>query len=100
MELIIRVRDDKAAYVAELVKKMEFVEDVEVKYNTTTKSFDPLFLNQIRASVADSENPEEAYKNILVALEEVRLIDEGKMKPQSARQMLDELKKELADENP
>jgi polyhydroxyalkanoate synthesis regulator phasin len=34
-----------------------------------------------------------------MALEEVRLIDEGKIKPQPARQMLDELKKELADEN-
>jgi hypothetical protein len=34
-----------------------------------------------------------------MALEEVRLIDEGKIKSQSARQMLDELEKELADEN-
>ena len=97
MELIVRVRDDKAAYVAELVKKMEFVEDVEVKYNS--KHLDQTFQKNLCSSVADAENPEEAYKNILEALEEVRLADEGKIKLQSARKMLDELKKELADEN-
>ena len=97
MELIVRVRDDKAAYVAELVKKMEFVEDVEVKYNS--KHLDQTFQKNLRSSVADAENPEEAYKNILEALEEVRLADEGKIKLQSARKMLDELEKELADEN-
>lgn len=99
MELIVRVRDDKAAYVAELVKKMEFVEDVEVKYNSNSKHLDQTFQENLRSSVADAENPEEAYKNILEALEEVRLADEGKIKLQSARKMLDELKKELADEN-
>ena len=97
MELLIRVRDDKAAYVAELVKKMEFVEDVEVKYNS--KHLDQTFQKNLRSFVADAENPEEAYKNILEALEEVRLADEGKIKLQSARKMLDELEKELADEN-
>jgi hypothetical protein len=91
MELLIRVQDDKAQYVAEQVKKMAFVEEVEVKYPPSKAESDKDFLKKLRKSVSDAENPEAAYNSVLQGLREVEAYERGEIKLQSWEEMLKEL---------
>ena len=101
MELIIKVRNDKASYLAQILEKIDYVEDVEIKYEKAEKSdiSEEQFLQNLRHAVSDAEDPEEAYQGVLQGLKEVELYQQGKIKLQSAREMLDELKKELENES-
>jgi hypothetical protein len=101
MELIIKVRNDKASYLAQILEKIDYVEDVEIKYEKAEKSdiSEEQFLQNLRYAVSDAEDPEEAYQGVLQGLKEVELYQQGKIKLQSAREMLDELKKELENES-
>ena len=101
MELIIKVRDDKAALLAEILEKVDYVEDVEIKYETAQNKdiSNEQFLQNLRLAVSDAENPEEAYQGVLQGLKEVELQKQGKIKLKPLHEMLDELEKELDNED-
>lgn len=94
MELVIKVRNDKASYLAQILEKIDYVEAVEIKYEKAEKSdiSEEQFLQNLRLAVSDAEDPEEAYQGVLQGLKEVELYEQGKIKLQSAREMLDELR--------
>ena len=97
MELIIKVRDDKAAYLAQILEKVSYVEEVEVKYETAQNKdiSHEQFLQNLRLAVSDAENPEEAYQGVLQGLKEVELYEQGKIQLTDARDFLKELREEL-----
>lgn len=78
---------------------------VEIPNNTIAKNgksikllnknlfFNKDFLINLRASVADAEDPERAFNDILEALEEAYLADSGQMQLQSAREFMREFDK-------
>lgn len=82
MELLIEILSNKTAKNANHIAELKPVESIE------TTAFSDDFLLNLRASVADAENPEEAYNDVLEALEEVRLADKKQIKLQSAREFL------------
>ena len=90
MELIIKVRDDKAALLAEILEKVDYVEDVEIKYETAQNKdiSNEQFLQNLRLAVSDAENPEEAYQGVLQGLKEVELYQQGKLQLTDARDFL------------
>lgn len=96
MELIIKVRNDKASYLAQILEKIDYVEDVEIKYEKTEKSdiSDEQFLQNLRLAVSDAEDPEEAYQGVLQGLKEVELYQQGKLELKDAREFLKELRAE------
>ena len=92
MELLVKVQDDKAAHVAELVEKMAFVEAVEIKLPPSAAELDDDFLLNLRESVSDAENPEDAFQGVLQGLREVEAAQRGEIKLQSMSDFLKELR--------
>ena len=92
MELLVKVQDDKAAHVAELVEKMAFVEAVEIKLPPSAAELDDNFLLNLRESVSDAENPEDAFQGVLQGLREVEAAQRGEIKLQSMSDFLKELR--------
>ena len=92
MELLVKVQDDKAAHVAELVEKMAFVEAVEIKLPPSAAELDDDFLSNLREAISDAENPEDAFQGVLQGLREVEAAQRGEIKLQSMSDFLKELR--------
>lgn len=94
MELVIKVRNDKASYLAQILEKIDYVEDVEIKYETAQKSdiSEEQFLQNLRLAVSDAEDPEDAYQGVLQGLKEVELYQQGKIQPKKWDDFIKKLK--------
>jgi hypothetical protein len=82
MELVIEIPSNKISEIKNNIVKTEHTENFE------TQSLSDDFLANLRASVADAENPEEVFKDVLEALRELHISDKKKRKLQSAREFM------------
>jgi hypothetical protein len=82
MELVAEISKSKKAAKTENITKYQSSKSVDNKH------FSPKFLDDLRASIADAEDPETAFNDILAALKEVELAKENGVKLQSAREFM------------
>jgi hypothetical protein len=85
MELVAEISKSKKTAKAENITKYQPLEGIGNKH------FSPKFLEDLRASVADAEDPETAFNDILAALKEVEFAKKNGAKLQSARGFILEL---------
>jgi hypothetical protein len=81
MELVAEISKSKKTAKTENVTKSQSSKSIDNKH------FSPKFLEDLRASVADAEDPETAFNDVLAALKEVQLAE---TKLQSAREFINE----------
>jgi hypothetical protein len=85
MELVAEISKSKKTAKAENITKYQQPKSVDNKH------FSPKFLEDLRASVADAEDPETAFNDILAALKEVEVAKKNGVNLQSAREFMSEL---------
>ena len=81
--------------VAEILKSKKIIKTkgittFQTLENMGNQQFSIDFLEKLRASVADAEDPEAAFDDVLAALKEVQLAKSNEIKLQSARKFMRE----------
>ena len=77
--IAVKIKDDKVSFFRELIKNLDFVQEEKVEESEN------------RDDEYREPTKEEIKENIRQGLREVKLIEEGKMKPIPLKDVLDEL---------